>query len=202
MNHLPNMNLVEAALYIADKWHLRIAHQYRKYTGEPYTVHTKEVAEIYSAYFPDDWIGKAAAYLHDIFEDTPITPEVLREELGQFTSHLYSHDENHYKTIIETVVELTNQFTSELHPKHNRSDRKLLELQRLSQVSQRAQNLKVCDLISNTTSIVQHDPNFARIYLDEKEALLNALTEADSRLKYRAFEQLNRSRKELFEPAT
>lgn len=80
-----NMNMIDAAKYIADKWHNRISKQVRKYTNEPYTVHTVEVAEIYGSYFPGDFIGVAAGHLHDVIEDTPITENVLNEELRQLT---------------------------------------------------------------------------------------------------------------------
>lgn len=39
--------------------------------------------------------------------------------------------------------------------------------------------IKVADLISNTSSIVTHDPKFAKVYLPEKQAMLAALTKAD-----------------------
>jgi hypothetical protein len=44
------------------------------------------------------------------------------------------------------------------------------------------QTIKCADIISNTSSIVMHDPAFARVYLEEKRLLLERLTEADPRL--------------------
>jgi len=44
------------------------------------------------------------------------------------------------------------------------------------------QTIKVADLISNTGSIVEHDPKFAVTYLEEKRLLLDVLTNADPRL--------------------
>ncbi|MBO6535097.1 MAG: hypothetical protein JJ966_02665 [Balneolaceae bacterium] len=38
------------------------------------------------------------------------------------------------------------------------------------------------DLISNTYSIVEHDPGFAKVYLREKELLLEVLKEGDHTL--------------------
>lgn len=38
------------------------------------------------------------------------------------------------------------------------------------------------DLISNTSSIVQHDPKFSVVYLEEKRLLLDMLTKADPQL--------------------
>jgi hypothetical protein len=44
------------------------------------------------------------------------------------------------------------------------------------------QTIKCADLISNTSSIVKHDPKFAVTYLEEKRLLLDAMTKADPRL--------------------
>ena len=52
------------------------------------------------------------------------------------------------------------------------------------------QTIKVADLISNTSSIVRHDPKFAVVYLDEARQLLDVLTRADPRLLAMAREQI------------
>ena len=45
-------------------------------------------------------------------------------------------------------------------------------------------------MISNTSSIVRHDPKFAAVYLDEVRQLLDVLTRADTRLLAMAREQI------------
>ncbi|KCB25989.1 hypothetical protein L544_3266 [Bordetella hinzii OH87 BAL007II] len=52
----------------------------------------------------------------------------------------------------------------------------------------------MADLISNTSSIVQHDPKFAEVYLEEKRLLLDVLTKADHRL-------LKIARSQIHQPA-
>ena len=42
-----------------------------------------------------------------------------------------------------------------------------------------AQTIKLADLISNSRSIMAHDPNFARTYLEEKRMLLEVMTKGD-----------------------
>ena len=44
------------------------------------------------------------------------------------------------------------------------------------------QTIKCADLISNTSSIVDHDRVFAKVYLAEKRLTLEVLTAADPRL--------------------
>jgi hypothetical protein len=53
-----------------------------------------------------------------------------------------------------------------------------------------AQTIKLCDLISNTRSIVAHDEKFAKVYLAEKRELLEVMTKADPRLRERAIKQI------------
>ena len=42
-----------------------------------------------------------------------------------------------------------------------------------------AQTIKLADLISNSRSIMEHDPAFARTYLEEKRMLLEVMTKGD-----------------------
>lgn len=180
------MNLIKAAHIIADKYHNQIMGQKRKYTGEPYTVHTDEVERIYAEYFPEDTIGRAAAKAHDLVEDCPLTSENLREELLAL-GVINNSDLN---DMIQTVVDLTDIFTKETYPNLNRTERKKLERERLGMVSIRSKNLKVCDLISNTASIVEHDKGFAKTYIKEKIAMLPYLIEGDYTLLTRATQQV------------
>ena len=64
----------------------------------------------------------------------------------------------------------------------NRAVRKEIDRQHTAQASPQAKTIKLADLISNTVSIVEHDPKFARIYLKEKALLLEVLTEGDPTL--------------------
>ena len=45
-----------------------------------------------------------------------------------------------------------------------------------------AQTVKYGDLISNTKSIVAHDPAFAQVYLTEKQKLLAVMNKGDQQL--------------------
>jgi len=54
--------------------------------------------------------------------------------------------------------------------------RKRLDLQYLAGASWRAQMIKCADMIDNVPSIVEHDINFAMVYVPEKKALLDRLT--------------------------
>jgi guanosine-3',5'-bis(diphosphate) 3'-pyrophosphohydrolase len=140
--------------------------QVRKYTGNPYWTHLAEVAGIVATLVLQLNVSApsaiAVAWLHDCAEEQGITPSALEDEFGE--------------TIMTGVMLLSDLETG------NRADRKAASRARLAAAPGWVQTIKVADLISNTSSIVKHDPKFAVTYLEEKRLLLDALTKADPRL--------------------
>lgn len=160
MNHF---SVVAKARLFATAAHEAVG-QVRKYTGDPYIVHPEQVAE-YVASVGGSAEQIAAAWLHDVLEDTKVTEATLRNEFG---------DE-----VTDLVVWLTNVSTPS---DGNRKARKQKDLENLAKAPAEAQTIKLADLISNTPSIVKHDPKFAKTYLPEKKALLDVLTKGDKNL--------------------
>ena len=138
--------------------------QKRKYTGEPYVNHCMSVAKIVSEH-EDNCVE--IALCHDLFEDTDCNFKGLYNQLLWIG---YGRDESY--DICTCVTELTDEFTHEKYPYHNRGKRKVLEAKRLGKISYRSQSVKYADLIDNTSSIVAHDTGFAKVYLKEKERVL------------------------------
>lgn len=184
-----NLALVEKAQEFAHDGHDSIL-QKRKYSGEPYWVHTDEVARIVTETLkeenrgeltPNDYNVIAAAHLHDILEDVaPKNPFYSRnkliEEFGRDVSNL--------------VVELTDVYTKENYPTLNRKERKEHERVRLSNISNPSRTVKLADLINNTESIVANDPDFARVYIKEKMELLPLLIGGNANLLARCSQQV------------
>lgn len=139
--------------------------QTRKYTGDPYIVHPLEVLEIYYDFAREkvDEDVACACVLHDVIEDTDFTYEDIVRMFGY--------------QVAEYVLQLTDVFTPENCPNLNRKTRKELEADRIGSISIRAQQIKVCDLISNTKDIVANaEKPFAFMYLEEKMNVLNQLS--------------------------
>lgn len=137
--------------------------QCRKYTNAPYADHLAEVAGIVAT-VATTWHSFApqiiaTAWLHDCMEDQGVAAGDL--------ARLFGSD------IVEGVVWL-----SDMEP-GNRAERKAASRERLACAPAWVQAIKCADLISNTSSIVQHDPKFAVTYLEEKRLLLEVLTKAD-----------------------
>jgi len=165
------MNTVERAKVFATAAHAAVG-QTRKYTGEPYVVHPIEVASLVESVGGTEAMV-AAALLHDVLEDTGVTVDVLEEQFGS------------------EVADLVLWLTDVSKPDDgNRSTRKALDRQHSAAAPAAAQTIKVADLISNTRSIVAHDPGFAKVYLEEKRLLLDVLTRADPTLLTMAREQV------------
>jgi (p)ppGpp synthase/HD superfamily hydrolase len=166
------MTLPERARVFATAAHAAVA-QLRKYTNEPYIVHPTEVVQILTSTVEPTEEMIAAAWMHDVVEDTGVSIELVRAEFGS------------------EVSDLVGWLTDVSRPEQgNRATRKAIDRAHTAAAPAEAQTIKLCDLISNTRSIVAHDPKFAETYLAEKRLLLEVMTKADPRLLERAREQI------------
>jgi len=156
----------------------KVAHeaigQKRKYTGEPYFNHPLRVMKLVASVLPDDEDAQIVALLHDTVEDTDVTLAFIRDEFGQ--------------RVEQGVFALTDTPTVEGGP--NRKERKKMDRERLSKAEGWVQTVKVADMIDNTSTIVEYDPKFAKVYLEEKRLLLSELTSADPILLEQAQSQI------------
>ncbi|HEY5719512.1 MAG TPA: HD domain-containing protein [Gammaproteobacteria bacterium] len=156
----PADDLVQRAAHFGTHAHQRID-QRRKYTHQPYQVHLKAVAELVAT-VTDDPVVRAAAWLHDVVEDTPATLDDLREAFG------------------EAVARLVAELTDVSRPGDgNRAERKALDRDHLAQASPAAKTVKLADLIDNARDICNHDRRFCRTFLVEMAALLGVLGDGD-----------------------
>lgn len=155
--------LVHNAIAFATQAHRRI-NQMRKYSGQPYEVHLKAVATIVGS-VSDDPEMIAAAWLHDVVEDTPATIDDVERVFGR------------------GMAALVHELTDVSRPgQGNRSARVRVYREHLAASSARAKTVKLADLIDNARDIVRHDARFAPTFLAEMAALLEVLGEGDARL--------------------
>lgn len=142
--------------------------QKRKYTGEPYVCHCFDVAGIVS-HVTVDHTMIAAAILHDTVEDTTAEPADIDDIFGTEVGNL-----------VQWLTDVSQPSDG------NRAARKRLDRDHIAMAPVAAKTIKLADLISNTRSIVSHDPGFARTYLREKEQLLIVLRDGDPTLWQKA----------------
>jgi (p)ppGpp synthase/HD superfamily hydrolase len=158
------MELEEKARIFAKAAH-SAANHLRKYTNEPYITHPEEVVGLLKTLDHTKEM-LAAAWLHDVVEDTGVSLSLIREEFGS--------------EVAELVYWLTDVSRPEMG---SRAQRKAIDRRHLAAAPAAAQTVKLMDLISNTRSIVVNDPTFAKVYLVEKWALLGAMTLADPKAR-------------------
>jgi (p)ppGpp synthase/HD superfamily hydrolase len=163
--------LIARAREYAVAGHARI-NQLRKYSQQPYDVHLREVARLVASVGGDS-ATVAAAWLHDIVEDTPATFEDVEREFGG------------------EVMALVKELTDVSKPGDgNRAARKALDRQHLARGSARAKTIKLADILDNADDICRHDLKFGRVYLAEARSLLEVLREGDPALYALADEKL------------
>ena len=80
-------DLIEKAYYFAEKAH----EGQKRASGEPYFTHCVAVALILCEMKVQSMVI-AAALLHDTVEDTPVTPEDIKRELGEEIMTLNGYD--------------------------------------------------------------------------------------------------------------
>lgn len=158
--------------------------QVRKYTCEPYFNHLAEVVAISQTVLyraVEEYREKfiAVAWLHDIIEDTDIkdTPFIIISLFGD--------------DIFNGVFMLSDL------EQGNRKHRKELSRNRLGSSPGWIQTIKCADLISNATSIIKHDPEFAKVFCSESVALLDVMDKADSRLRNMAYSVVCNENREM-----
>jgi (p)ppGpp synthase/HD superfamily hydrolase len=177
-------NTLQRIIEFADLAH---GDQLRKFTGERYIVHPVRVMETCRQYSNDPAV-LTAALLHDVLEDTSVS----RDDMSAFLYTLLSADIAN--EAVALVVELTDIFTRKNYPRMNRRQRRQHEFERLARASSKAQTIKYADLIDNCLDIVQNDPDFARVFLDESGKLLSMMNRGDHGLRALADETIRAGR--------
>ena len=120
-------------------------------------MHPRRVARLVEAVNgTDDMI--AAALLHDVVEDTRVKHDHICDYFGGDIANL--------------VFGLTH---ASKKSDGNRAKRKAIDLAFLATESPEVHTIKLADLIDNTSTIVEHDPEFAKVYMKEKRDLIKVL---------------------------
>ena len=165
------MGMVERARVFATAAHAAVG-QLRKYTNEPYIVHPAEVARIVASVPGATEEMIAAAWLHDTVEDTKVEVTDIWREFGA--------------VVASYVHWLTNPSKKE---DGNRATRKAIDRDYIRNAPAEVKTIKLADLMSNCSSIVEHDMNFGRVYLEEKRLMMEVLREGDATL-FKAVESI------------
>jgi guanosine-3',5'-bis(diphosphate) 3'-pyrophosphohydrolase len=174
--------ILDIIIEFTDKAH---GEQTRKYSPDRYIVHPVRVMKICAKYNHELPV-LAAAILHDVLEDTPVTEQQMREFLSTLM------DEEQAIKTVKLVKELTDVYIKEDYPQFNRRKRKQLESDRMAKTSAYAQTIKYADILDNAEEIAKDDPDFARVFLRECRNLMKVMTDGHPELKKITIESLDK----------
>ncbi len=159
--------------------------QMRKFSPDRYIVHPIRVMKICRQY-TSDLAVLAAAVLHDVLEDTPITPKDMQHFLNAVM------DERNAARTMQLVIELTDVYVKKDYPWLNRRTRKQKEIERLIKTSAASQTIKYADIIDNTGELPQEDEDdFGYVFLSECRHLLSKLNGGNPSLYKKAVDCVN-----------
>lgn len=157
--------------------------QRRKFVDEPYIVHPVRVMTICNSY-SNDLPVLAAALLHDVLEDTPVTALQIKAFLSTLM------DTTNTERTLLLVDELTDRYVKSDYPTLNRRTRKNKEAERLSKVSADAQTIKYADIIDNSTEFANADASFVKTFLHECNTLLKKMTKGHPEVHKKALHKV------------
>jgi (p)ppGpp synthase/HD superfamily hydrolase len=132
------------------------AHGDQKYGTAPYVVHLDQVATIVSG-VDGGGPALAVAYLHDVLEDTDVTPDAVEESFGPFV-----------RRCVEIVTD---------PPGNSRKERKRLLHERLKGVPEShalALIVKAADRLANVRTSARDNPRLLAMYKEEHPAFRDA----------------------------
>ena len=165
-------SLAQTALVFATAAHAAVG-QMRKYTDDPYIVHPIRVATTVAKFGGTDEMI-AAAYLHDVVEDTGVSIVDIQDMFG---------------TDVALIVDgLTDVSVPE---DGNRAVRKAMDRQHSADATYEAQFVKCADIIDNAHDIGDNDPSFNLVYRKEMLLLIELLDKVKgTAIHYAAHEAL------------
>lgn len=155
---------MRAAVYAAEA-HAEVGQVRRRTQDVPYIVHPREVADIVRTVSHTQAM-LAAAWLHDVVEDTPRTRDDIRTEFDLVVGG--------YVGWMTDVSRLEDG---------NRAQRVAMDRAHSAQAPAEVQTIKLGDIFANLRDAKYLRRGFLRRYLPEKRALIEALEHGDTRLR-------------------
>jgi (p)ppGpp synthase/HD superfamily hydrolase len=132
--------------------------QKRKFNGSDYITHPASVAELVS-HFGGNTEMIAAAWLHDVVEDTNTSIDEIKKEFGS--------------KIANFVNELTNP--TEVEKNGNKSK---YIADKMPQMSDESLTIKLCDRLNNVSDFKNADKKWANKYANKTRFIINSLKDS------------------------
>ena len=163
----------QSAFVFATAAHAAVG-QRRKYTDQPYIVHPIRVATTVAKFGGTDEMI-AAAYLHDVVEDTGVSIVDIQDMFGTDVA-----------LIVDGLTDVSKPEDG------NRVVRKAMDRAHSAGATYEAQFVKCADIIDNAADIGTQDRSFFKVYREEMVLLLDVLDKVKNTDIYNAaFQSVN-----------
>ena len=129
----------------------------KRANGSPYWTHPAAVVQLLRDDGCNDVDVLAAAYLHDVLEDTPITREEIAEQFG------------------EKITVLVEQLTNSDFPGRTREQKHAALAEEARRMSPGARWVKLADRLHNLSKMKDKSPEWQHFYANATTDLLDAL---------------------------
>lgn len=139
--------------------------QRRQYTSRPYIEHPARVAGMTAILPGATEIMVAAAFLHDVLEDTKVTAQEMSAEIGD--------------SVTQIVIWLTKPTLGSKEPRAVRVQK---DHEFLAKAPREAQEIKMLDRIDNLREMDGGPENFIRLYTKESWLLLSVIGHCNTEL--------------------
>lgn len=147
----------ETVLEKAKDWCVRAHEGQTRDDGRPYSTHPMAVADILQEQGITDVATLAAAYLHDVVEDTSVTAEQIREAFG------------------EEIASLVEELTNPNFPGRTFEEKHRTLAEHARKMTDKAKAIKLADRLHNLTEMqewsMERQQRYARATVDLLQAL-------------------------------
>lgn len=132
--------------------------QTRKFTGEPYVIHPKQVSDLVAQYGGSPEMI-AAAWLHDVVEDCGVKIKKIREKFG------------------DKVAKLVEELT--LPPYADKGGKKSDYIaKKMETMSSDGLTIKLCDRLNNVSDFETAHPKFVSKYAPKTKFIMDSLEDS------------------------
>jgi (p)ppGpp synthase/HD superfamily hydrolase len=143
--------------------------QRRKFSDTPFIMHPIRVAGRVATLSTSTEVMVAAAFLHDVVEDTPVKLAEIEDQFGSDVALLVEH--------------LTEPSLGMNAP---RAERKAIDVEYMKQADPRAQVIRLVDRIDNLRDMTGASANLLRRFVEESRLLIAEIGEASPELQQEA----------------
>lgn len=172
----PTDKLNHPLVLLADKISAEVRpEQFRPLSANTYIVHPRRVARLVASLDGTDAVDVAAAVMHEVLENSPVTAPALADMLLAGGGDLDAVGK-----VVGLVQELTKPYPSASGLRQ--TEKRLKDAEKLKGISDRAKRIKLCDHLDTLINGEPMPPDKLPAYLAESETVADICGDVDAPL--------------------